>query len=69
MVDLLMAHDTFSPRRKLASNATEKELYSMAEAIKNCLDEIKNAAATGRLDTVMPSDASVQRSWGPAMRR
>jgi len=41
----------------------------MTDAIKNCLNEIKDAAASGRLETVMPSDASVQKSWGPAMRR
>ncbi|MGI9375071.1 MAG: hypothetical protein ACR2PC_03070 [Tsuneonella suprasediminis] len=41
----------------------------MSDTIKNCLKEIKNAAASGRLDAVMASDASVQKSWGPAMRR
>lgn len=64
-----MARVIIRVRRKSASNAKEKEGYRMAEAIKNCLNEIKNAAASGRLDTVMLSDASIQRSWGPAMRR
>ena len=41
----------------------------MTDAIKKCLNEIKDAASSGRLDTVMLSDASIQKSWGPAMRR
>ena len=64
-----MARDIIALRRDSASFVDQKEGHSMTDAIKKCLNEIKDAASSGRLDTVMLSDASIQKSWGPAMRR
>ena len=64
-----MVPDIVSFRRESASIAEQNEGHSITDAIKKCLSEIKDAASAGRLDTVMLSDASVQKSWGPAMRR